>query len=134
MPEEKLSARYPTDLPAWKALKAHYRDDMKSKSLADLFKYDKNRFTGYSIEASELTLDYSKNFLNSKTRKLLVKLADKFQEGGGDIKLVGVPEKVIALFDMLGLLSLFKIYENWKYKKIKSWSEYPSERSEQCRY
>lgn len=51
-------------------------------------------------------------YINSTGMGLLVKLADKFQEGGGDIKLVGVPEKVIALFDMLGLLSLFKIYEN----------------------
>lgn len=50
-------------------------------------------------------------YINSTGMGLLVKLADKFQEGGGDIKLVGVPEKVIALFDMLGLLSLFKIYE-----------------------
>lgn len=50
-------------------------------------------------------------YINSTGMGLLVKLADKFQEGGGDIKLVGVPEKVIALFDMLGLLSLFKIYD-----------------------
>ncbi|WP_372368882.1 STAS domain-containing protein [Candidatus Uabimicrobium sp. HlEnr_7] len=53
-------------------------------------------------------------YINSTGMGLLVKLADKFQEGGGDIKLVGVPEKVIALFDMLGLLSLFKIYETDK--------------------
>lgn len=53
-------------------------------------------------------------YINSTGMGLLVKLADKFQEGGGDIKLVGVPEKVIALFDMLGLLSLFKIYDTEK--------------------
>ena len=88
MPEEKLSARYPTDLPAWKALKAHYRDDMKATSLADLFKRDKQRFTGYSVEAAELTLDYSKNFLNGKTRKLLVKLAEE----------TGVRDAVEAMF------------------------------------
>ncbi|HPY73914.1 MAG TPA: STAS domain-containing protein [Planctomycetota bacterium] len=59
-----------------------------------------------------LILTFSEvKYINSTGMGLLVKLADKFQEGGGDIKLVGVPEKVIALFDMLGLLSLFKIYE-----------------------
>jgi len=88
VPKEKLSARYPTDLPAWKALKAHYRDDMKAQSLADLFKRDKQRFTGYSVEAAELTLDYSKNFLNGKTRKLLVKLAEE----------TGVRDAVEAMF------------------------------------
>jgi glucose-6-phosphate isomerase len=88
MAERKLSARYPTDLPAWKALKTHYREDMKSKSLGDLFKRDKTRFSKYSLQAGELTLDYSKNFLNSKTRKLLGKLAEE----------TGVRDAVEAMF------------------------------------
>lgn len=70
-----FSARYPTDLPAWKALKTHYREDMKPKSLADLFKKNQRRFAGNSLEAGDLFLDYSKNYLNNKTKKLLIKLA-----------------------------------------------------------
>ena len=34
-----------------------------------------------------------------------------FRETDGDIKLVGVPTKVIALFEMLGLLALFETHE-----------------------
>ena len=30
---------------------------------------------------------------------------------GGDVKLVGVPTKVIALFEMLGLLALFETHD-----------------------
>jgi len=75
--EKKFSARYPTDLPAWQALKAHYREDMKAKTLADLFRSDRQRFSSYCLEAEALTLDYSKNFLDHKTRKLLVTLAEE---------------------------------------------------------
>ena len=82
MPDRELSAKYPTDLSSWKALKTHYRDEMKAKSLGDLFQRNQERFSGYSLEAGDLFLDYSKNFLNSKTRKLLVKLATE----------AGVPE------------------------------------------
>ena len=71
---DKLSARYPTDLPAWQKLKEHYRD-MKSQTLGGLFHKDQNRFSSFSIEAGDLLLDYSKNFINEKTRKLLVQLA-----------------------------------------------------------
>ena len=38
-----LSARYPTDLPAWKALTEHYKGDMRSKHLRELFARDKKR-------------------------------------------------------------------------------------------
>ena len=75
MPERDLSAAYPTDLPAWQALQDHYANDMQSKSLADLFGRNQQRFAGYSLEAGDLFLDYSKNFLNAKTKKTLTKLA-----------------------------------------------------------
>lgn len=59
-----------------------------------------------------LILDFKDvKYINSTGMGLLVKLADKFQENGGALKLIGIPEKVIALFDMLGLLSIFPIYE-----------------------
>lgn len=60
-----------------------------------------------------LILEFSGvSYINSTGMGLLVKCADKFQEAGGDIKLVGVSPKISALFDMLGLLSLFKIFDN----------------------
>ena len=71
---DKLSARYPTDLPAWKKLKDHHRE-MKSRTLGELFSRDQSRFTDYSVQAGDLLLDYSKNFLNAKTKKLLLQLA-----------------------------------------------------------
>ena len=88
MPDKKLSARYPTDLPSWRALKTHYRDQMKSKSLLDLFRADRQRFTNCSLEAGDLFLDYSKNFLNNETRDLLVGLARE----------AGVRESIDAMF------------------------------------
>ena len=88
MPDKKLSAKYPTDLPSWKALKTHYRDEMKSQSLLELFNADRQRFTNFSLEAGDLFLDYSKNFLDSKTRDLLIGLADE----------AGVREAIDAMF------------------------------------
>ena len=88
MPDKKLSAGFPTDLPSWQALKAHYRDEMQAKSLVDLFNADPQRFTGYSLEAGDLFLDYSKNFLNDETRNLLLGLADE----------AGVREAIDAMF------------------------------------
>lgn len=88
MPDKKLSAKYPTDLPSWKALQTHYRDEMKSQSLLDLFNADRQRFTNYSLDAGDLLLDYSKNFLDRKTRNLLVQLADE----------AGVREAIDAMF------------------------------------
>lgn len=88
MPEKKLSARYPTDLPAWQALKTHYRDDMKNASLGNLFKKDPQRFTRFSAEAGDIFLDYSKNFVTARTKKLLVKLA----------KEANVPDAIDAMF------------------------------------
>ena len=75
----KLSARYPTDLKAWQALKAHYRDTMRSKTLRDLFTRDKDRAKKYTLATGDLTLDYSKNHVNATTRKLLVRLAKEAQ-------------------------------------------------------
>jgi glucose-6-phosphate isomerase len=88
VPEKKLSAKYPTDLPSWQALKAHYRNKMKSTSLLDLFDADRQRFTVYSLEAGDLFLDYSKNFLDRETRVLLVNLAHE----------AGVPAAIEAMF------------------------------------
>lgn len=73
--DRKLSARYPTDLTAWKKLAAHYRDDMRDKSLRELFSRDKKRESRYSLQSGDLKLDFSKTHINTATKKLLVQLA-----------------------------------------------------------
>ncbi|MDH3440358.1 MAG: glucose-6-phosphate isomerase [Gammaproteobacteria bacterium] len=88
MAESALSPGFPTDLPSWQALEDHYRDDMQSKQISDLFARNQQRFAGYSLEAGELFLDYSKNIVNAKTRSLLLRLANE----------VGVPEAIEAMF------------------------------------
>jgi glucose-6-phosphate isomerase len=84
----KLSARYPTDLGAWQALKTHYRETMRAKNLKALFSRDKDRAARFTLTAGNLTLDYSKNHVNATTRKLLVRLAKEAQ----------VPEAIEAMF------------------------------------
>ncbi|MGI9234483.1 MAG: glucose-6-phosphate isomerase [Woeseiaceae bacterium] len=86
--DRKLSARYPTDLAAWKKLRAHYREDMRDRSLKELFARDKKRADRYGLEANDLFLDYSKNHVNGTTRKLLVQLA----------KQADVPAAIDAMF------------------------------------
>ena len=71
----KLSARYPTDLSAWKKLSNHFRTEMRQKTLCSLFSKSKNRKDTFSLEAGDLFLDYSKNHLNKTTIKLLCQLA-----------------------------------------------------------
>jgi glucose-6-phosphate isomerase len=88
VPEASLSARYPVDLPAWQALKTHFRDDMKSASIAALFARDSARFANFSLQSGDLLLDYSKNILGKKTRKLLIKLAKEAR----------VPHAIEAMF------------------------------------
>jgi len=86
--DRNLSARYPTDLPAWKKLAEHYRDDMRLRQLRDLFSRDKKRVEKFALEAGDLTLDYSKNHLNNSTCKLLAQLA----------KQADVPAAIEAMF------------------------------------
>ena len=83
----QLSARYPTDLAAWKALKAHHAE-IKGKSLADLFARDAKRSERFTIKAGGLLLDYSKNHVNSTTRKLFGQLA----------RAASVPAAIEAMF------------------------------------
>lgn len=51
-------------------------------------------------------------YINSTGLGTIVKCVDTFRESGGDIKLVGTPTKVIALFEMLGLLALFETHDS----------------------
>ncbi len=75
--DRKLSVRYPTDLPAWKKLAEHFKGDMRDRHLRDLFSRDKKRAETYRLETDVLTLDYSKNHLNTTTVKHLVQLANQ---------------------------------------------------------
>jgi len=84
----KLSARYPTDLPAWKNLAKHYKLDMRDKPLCELFARDKKRAERFSVSANDLTLDFSKNHVNKTTCKLFAQLA----------KQADVPAAIEAMF------------------------------------
>ncbi|MDZ7769981.1 MAG: glucose-6-phosphate isomerase [Woeseiaceae bacterium] len=89
MPDAILTPRYPTDLPAWQALKAHHRNTLRNRSLTDLFDRDKKRTEHFSLDSGDLHLDYSKNYLTAETRKLLVRLAREAR----------VPQAIEAMFN-----------------------------------
>jgi glucose-6-phosphate isomerase len=65
-----------TQLPAWKALRAHHKT-IGSQSLRDLFAKDPNRGTRLTAEAEGVYLDYSKHRITDETLKLLLQLADE---------------------------------------------------------
>ncbi len=83
-----LSARYPTDLPAWKKLAQHHRSDMRDRHLRDLFSRDRNRARKFGLQAGDLFLDYSKNHVNKATINTLARLA----------KQADVPAAIEAMF------------------------------------
>jgi glucose-6-phosphate isomerase len=86
--DRKLSAGYPTDLPAWKALTKHYRESMQTRHLRELFSRDKKRAEKFRMAAADLSLDFSKTHVNATTLKLLTKLATE----------AGVPAAIEAMF------------------------------------
>ena len=63
-----------TELPAWKALREHYKE-IETVTLTDLFAEDPKRGERLTVEAAGLYLDYSKNRINDKTLLLLFQLA-----------------------------------------------------------
>ena len=87
MPDRQLSADYPTDLPSWRALKAHFKD-AKRLDMREMFAEDPNRFSRFTIKSGDLLLDYSKNRMNDETRRLLIALARE----------AGVEEATDAMF------------------------------------
>jgi glucose-6-phosphate isomerase len=74
-------------LPAWKALQAHYDSIGKTLVMKDLFAQDPTRFEEFSATFSanptaskpEILLDYSKNIITKETLQLLVSLAKDAQ-------------------------------------------------------
>jgi glucose-6-phosphate isomerase len=65
-----------TQLPAWKALAAHY-EKIHTEHLRDLFKNDPKRGTRFAVEAEGIYLDYSKHRITEETLKLLLQLAEE---------------------------------------------------------
>src|SRR5580658_4367844 len=63
-------------LPAWKALEAHYQK-IKDVHLRQLFADDPQRGEKLTLEALGVFLDYSKNRVNDETLKLLLQLAEE---------------------------------------------------------
>ena len=60
----------------WPKLVAH-AEAMQSKPLTTLFSEDSDRADRFTIEASGITLDYSKNFYDADTEQLLIQLAEE---------------------------------------------------------
>jgi glucose-6-phosphate isomerase len=63
-----------TESPAWRALAAH-RETMLAVHVRDLFAADAGRFDRFSLELSDVLVDYSKNRVTEVTMKLLFDLA-----------------------------------------------------------
>ncbi|HUY33216.1 MAG TPA: glucose-6-phosphate isomerase [Pirellulales bacterium] len=64
------------DLPAWKALEAHFRQ-IRDMHLRQLFAGDPRRGERLTLEAEGIYLDYSKNRVTDETLKLLLRLAEE---------------------------------------------------------
>lgn len=62
------------ELPAWKALRAHYQD-VAPLHMRALFESDAQRFDRYTLQAAGILLDYSKNRIVDATLQYLVALA-----------------------------------------------------------
>lgn len=76
-----------TDAIEWQELQKHY-NAIANIQMKDLFNQDNNRFNNFSLQASGITLDYSKNILNNETLPLLIELA----------KQANIEEKRSAMF------------------------------------
>ncbi len=74
--EKRRTANPTGDVPAWKALEAHYQQVGKLH-LNDLFRDDPGRGERLTAEAAGIYLDYSKNRVTDETLKLLLQLAEE---------------------------------------------------------
>jgi glucose-6-phosphate isomerase len=67
-----------SQLKPWQALLKH-QQMLALTSIRDLFVYDTQRFEQFSLEAADIFLDYSKNWITSETLQLLIQLAEARQ-------------------------------------------------------
>jgi glucose-6-phosphate isomerase len=65
-----------SERPAWKALEAHY-EQIHKMLLRQMFQDDPARGERFTLDASGVFLDYSKNRITDETLKLLIQLADE---------------------------------------------------------
>ncbi len=65
----------PLDTQSWEALEEHFlQNDFE---LRTLFQYNPNRFDEFSVKRPDYLFDYSKNLIDSKTKELLLQLAEE---------------------------------------------------------
>ena len=65
----------PLHTKSWQALEDHFaNNDFEMRSL---FQYNPNRFDEFSVKRADYLFDYSKNLMDSKTKELLLNLAEE---------------------------------------------------------
>jgi glucose-6-phosphate isomerase len=78
----------PASTTAWKALSAHFNNQMRHAQMRSFFEQDPDRFRKFSINAGELLFDFSKNIITKETMDTLFQLARETK----------VPEAIEAMF------------------------------------
>lgn len=71
-----LSKINPTQLKTWSKLKDHF-DSIKDQHMNDWFEHDPDRAQAFQINWNDFLVDYSKNRITSKTKTLLLQLAEE---------------------------------------------------------
>ena len=66
----------PTQTKAWKALQQH-ADEMKQRSIRELFEEDPERFSAFSLHFDDILVDFSKNLVSRTTLDHLGRQADR---------------------------------------------------------
>ncbi|MFZ4931432.1 glucose-6-phosphate isomerase [Chryseobacterium sp. Mn2064] len=72
-----LSKINPIQTNSWKALDEHFAGN--DFDLRSLFQYNPNRFEEFSLQKDNYLFDYSKNLIDSRTKELLLQLAEESQ-------------------------------------------------------
>ena len=66
----------PTTTQAWQQLQNHF-EEIKMVSMQEMFANDTGRVEKFNLQWNDFLIDYSKNYINQKTMKLLLNLADE---------------------------------------------------------
>jgi len=72
-----LSKINPIQTNSWKALDEHFAGN--DFELRSLFQYNPNRFEEFSLQRNNFLFDYSKNLIDTRTKELLLNLAEECQ-------------------------------------------------------